>query len=155
MDMHGSAARSWSIFDNAQRELEAEYPEIIEQPSVRRITEKTKIPVMHLARYIVVFAVLAFIMFSFSQVWAANSVNNALRDEYNLLLKENVSLMQQNIGGMSLRDIEQIARDEFNMVPPSQHQIIYIRMNGQDHAVVYSGQTWWRQLWLTLSGVFK
>jgi hypothetical protein len=153
--MQSSVARDWRLFDSTQKALELEHPEIIEQPSIRKITERTKMPVLHLAKFAVVFSVLAFVMFSFSQIWTSNSVNNDLRAEHNRLLREGEALMQQSVGGMTLLEIERIAREEYGMAPPTQDQIIYISMNGQDHAEVFGKQSWWRQIWVDLSGFFS
>ena len=149
-------AIDYSRFDRRKRVVEPEVPaELIEQPVKRRVKIKTKMPYKTLATFAAATALLVTVILSYNSVWNVNSANAALDKEYQQLKKQEQRLLQETSGGMSWREMGEFAKTEFGMTAPSQDQIIYIQMNGEDHAEVNREEGALSQFFGWLAGLFQ
>ncbi len=133
-----NVAVDYSRFERRQKAVEPEVPlELVEQPRRRVVHVRTKLPYKALLTLALAAVSMIAVIISYNSVWTANAVNAQLDRDYQQLKAEEQQLMQQEVGNLSLREIEQQARTEYNMNTPTQDQIVYISMNGTDSAEVY------------------
>ena len=117
----------------------AEAPAIRVLPAPR--THTLAEPRAHLSlRSVLVFlcvsALMVLIIYSYIQMAEMNQASREVLSEISQLQKEEAQLQQEKTQLVDMREIERIAEEELGMVRPSEGQIVYIDLSGEDHAEV-------------------
>ena len=151
-----SVAPDYSRFERRQRVVEQEMPlELVEEPVVKKVIERTRLPYKALAGFAVVTALLVAVIFSYNRTWTANAENLRLERAYQALRLEEHTLLQEFAGELTQHEINSLAREQLGMMPPGPDQIVYINLSGQDRAEVYTQEGFLTQFWNWVSGIFR
>ncbi|MCL2747962.1 MAG: septum formation initiator family protein [Oscillospiraceae bacterium] len=86
--------------------------------------------------FLCVTALLIFIVYSYMRMAEVGQKSRDSLKEIQMLQKEEALLLKQREDLIDVQEIERIAREELDMVKPSENQIIYIDLSGEDHAEV-------------------
>jgi cell division protein FtsB len=81
-------------------------------------------------------ALMFFIVYTYMQMAEISRASWEIEQEISKLQKEEEVLLRQKNSMIDRQEIERIAVEELGMVKPSEGQITYIDLSGEDHAEV-------------------
>lgn len=123
-------------------------PKTVAQPRVREQAEPVARPYMKIRPRTVIFALmvmagLMLIVYHYMQLSLLTRENQVLEKELAKLEQQEILLRREYESVISIQEIEAYATDVLGMVKPSQDQIFYVDLAGEDHAVVLEDKSMW------------
>ena len=121
--------------------MAAEAPSIRALPVPRTRTAavaqtQARLSIRSVLIFLCVIALMMFIVYSYMQMAEMSRISSGILNEINALKKEERTLLSKKADLIDPKEIERIAEEELGMVRPSDSQIIYIDLSGEDHAEV-------------------
>ena len=137
---------AWSNENTAQQL--PELPELPEQPAGQRQKEQTvvvraraEVSVLAVLGCVIVVALLVMVISGYVRLYELTSTHAELTEELNALTSEQTRLEGSYESKLDMEQIEKVAAGELGMHLPTDKQIVYLNMAGEDSAVVYDSDT--------------
>ncbi len=115
-------------------ELPENQPQQAEKLVVRARAEVSALAVLG---FVLVLALLVMVISGYVRLYELSSQNAALTDELTALQEEQDRLEASYESKLDMEQIKTVAASELGMKVPTEKQIVYLDMSGEDTAVVY------------------
>lgn len=132
---------------NAAPEI-PELPELPELPKGRKesaekvvVHARAEISVTAVLSFVAVLALLVMVISGYVRLYELTSVHASLSSDLTELEEEHDRLEASYEGRLNMEQIEAVAASELGMRLPTDDQIVYLDMPGEDTAVVYDSDT--------------
>ena len=142
MSAASQAARDLPRFDTragAAAAVEEVHARALPLPRPRAGVRAQAVPRLSLRGALVFLCVMAlmfFIVYTYMQMAEMSRASWEIDQDISRLQKEEAELVRQKNGMIDRQEIERIAVEELGMVKPTESQITYIDLSGEDHAEV-------------------
>lgn len=119
-------------------------PELPEQPEQREqaletvvVRARMQVSLLAVLGIVVTVALLVMVISGYVRLYELTSVQAELNDELTALEAEHARLEASYESKLNMEQIELVAGSELGMHLPTEQQIVYLNMSGEDTAVVY------------------
>lgn len=146
---NGNAA--YDLYRNPWNEStarELELPELPELPAERSnhqnqvvVRARAEISVVAVLGFVAVLALLVMVISGYVRLYELSSVHADLNTELTALQAEQDRLQASYESKLDMDQIESVAAGQLGMHLPTEKQIVYLDMSGEDSAVVYDSDT--------------
>ncbi len=132
--------------ENTARELELpELPELPQQRPADReevtVRRRAEVSVVAVLGFAAVLALLVMVISGYVRLYELSSTHADLTDELTALQAEHNRLEASYESKLDMDQIETVAAGELGMHVPTDDQIVYLDMSGEDAAVVYDSDS--------------